>query len=191
MPDTARTAGSSSKDKSLAQEQPPLPFSPWGPPPMAVQPAGAGAATPAAQPIVGPPLTARQVSISIAGLLLFLMLVLVLGRWFHGSTSGQTSRLPVLGVVGQAITIGDTVLGVAFTDTSKQFQQRTTKNGHFLSVGVVIGNRGEKDFLLDNAALGLDNGDDGTRYVPILTAWGTPEELQAGKYQTHYALSRA
>ena len=157
---------------------------------MALQPAGAGEITPRVEPVVGPPLSARQVAVSIGAILLFLVLVIILGHWYRGggTTTTPVAHLPVLGIVGQAITIGDTVLGVAFTDTPPRFEKRISRKGHFLSVGVVIGNRGDNAFQVDSAALALDNGDDGHRYLPIATVWGTPEELQTGKHQIRYTL---
>ena len=155
---------------------------------MALQPAGDGSA-PRAQPVVGPPLSTRQVAVSIAAIMLFLVLVIILGHWYRGGvTTPPPAHLPVLGIVGQAITIGNTVLGVAFTDTPPHVDHRAAEKGHFYSVGVVIGNRGDKAFQVDRPALALDNGDDGRRYLPITVMWGTPEELQDGKHQTRYSL---
>lgn len=175
--------------KPAPEEQPPLPFSPWGLPPMAPQPAGADGTASGMAPVVGPPLSARQVAMSVAAILLFLVLVIILGRWYRGGVATTpASHLPVLGHIGQPITIGETVLGVAFTDSPSHFETHVARKGRLLSVGVVVGNRGDKAFLVDRAALALDNGDDGQRYLPIAAVWGTPEGLQAGQHLTRYAL---
>jgi len=171
------------------QEQPPLPFSPWEPPPMA-QPAGAGGATPAAVPVVGPPLSVKHVGIAVGAILLFLLLVVLIGNGFRQQTPVVTPSpsLPILGVIGEPVTIGDTVFGVAFTDTPQQFENRTSRRGHFLSVGVVVGNRGQQAFTVDSGSLALRNNDETERFRPIMSAWGTPEELDAGRYQKRYSL---
>ena len=95
----------------------------------------------------------------------------------------------MLGAVGQAVTIGDTVLGVAFTDTPRQINNRTSRRGRLLAVGLVVGNRGETPFNLNGTSVALANGEDSRYYQPVMAAWGTPDDLDAGRYHDHYVLN--
>ncbi|MHB9131848.1 MAG: zinc-ribbon domain-containing protein [Armatimonadota bacterium] len=193
MPAGARycpTCGAALPRRPGPQEQPPLPFSPFGPPPMALQTAGAGAIG-RAEPVTGPPLTGRQVGIAVGAILLFMLFIVFFGRGIWGrktQTAASSGGIPTLGMKGELVKIGNMALGVAFTDTAKQLDHRQPVNGQFFAVGVIIANRGNQPFTLADDALGLINGK-GKRYQPVLTAWGTPGQLDAGHYVTRYILS--
>ncbi|HEY3416179.1 MAG TPA: zinc ribbon domain-containing protein [Armatimonadota bacterium] len=178
--------------RQQSAEQPPLLFSPFAPPP-ALQPAGAGAAG-RAQPAVNTPLPLWQVAVAVGAILLFLSLIIIIGQGWTGSgrrpQPAQTNptQLPVVGTAGDLIMVGDTALGVAFTDTTQQMDGRVPVHGEFYVVGVVISNRGAQPVALSLSSLGLlDRGND-QRYPPILTAWGTPDQLKAGHYTPQYSL---
>ncbi|MHB9024622.1 MAG: DUF4352 domain-containing protein [Armatimonadota bacterium] len=179
------------QERQSSAEQPPLPFSPFAPPP-ALQPAGAGAAR--AQSGVGAPLPVWQVAVAVGAILLFLVLIILIGQGWagigHRSQPAQTgqAQLPVVGNAGDLVTVGDTALGVAFTDTTGELNERAPAHGEFYVVGVVISNRGEQPMMLSASSLGLvDRGND-QRYVPTFTAWGTPDELTAGHFTPQFAL---
>lgn len=173
-----------------AQEQPPLPFSPWGPPPL--QPAGAGA-TARAEPVVGKPLSTTQVAIAVGAILLFLAFVIFLGRGLTGGggtsqNADNTRNLPVVGMKGEAVPMGNTAWGVAFTDQMNEVNNRPPQNGQFYAVGIVVGNRGSSELPLSVDSVGLFDAESGRRYKPVITAWGTPEQIGAGQYRTRMSL---
>ena len=181
------TCGRAQYRRNPSPEQPPLPFSPFGTPPMALQPAGAGAA-PGAEPIVGPPLSTRQVAITVVAILLFLLAVVLLGQgWLSRSRTQPaqtaTGNLPVLGAKGELVEVGRTGWGVAFTEPMERFNNQAPQHGQFFAVGVVVANRGKRDILLSDESLALLDNGNGEHYTPIFTAWGTPEDFDAGRYR--------
>ncbi len=177
--------GAALSQHHAAQAQLSLPLTPWPTPALATV---GGAAAPAA-PNVGQPLTARQVAVAIGAILLSLIgIMLYAGRRGDNYAATSGNSLPVIGKIGEPLKIGDTMLGVAFTNTPEHLGHRSAQRGHFIAVGVVIGNRGNHDIQLNDASLRLANAGGGERYRPVMTAWGTPEELNAGVYHTRLAL---
>lgn len=177
----------------LPQQQPSLPFSPWESPQTASQPSGSRNA--AMEPAVGPPLTTKQVGIAIGAILLFLALVIIVGRGgLHGGDSKPSvvageKALPIIGIVGEAVDLGDTTWGVAFTDTANRIDDQPPANGQFYAVGIVIGNKSREIIPLSRNSVGLIDEATGKRYIPRVTAWGTPDQIKAGKYSMRYSLS--
>lgn len=172
-------------------EQPPLPFSPWGPPHMAPATAGAGAGeTARTEPLVGPPLTARQVGIAIGAILLFLIVMILIGRGgkHSGTTTTPAKSLPVIGMMGESVNVGNTTWGVAFTDHADRIGNQTSHNGQFYAVGVVIGNKGNESITLSRSTAALIDEGTGKRSTPYMTAWGTPDDIREGRYTTEYTL---
>jgi hypothetical protein len=80
------------------------------------------------------------------------------------------------------------VLGVAFVETPERINEQVPKNGQFLAVGVIIGNHSGQDFTLDNGAFGLTDGRHGGAHRPMLSAYGTLDELKAGQYHQRIVL---
>lgn len=173
-------------------EQPPLPFSPWSPP-RTLQPAGVGATAPA-ETAVGPPLSGRSVAIAVGSILLFLFFIILVGRGMLSDTTSTTSTatgnesLPVLGTMGEAVETGNTVWAVAFTDHSDTFDNRQPTRGQFFVVGLVVRNTADAPFTLSAVSTRLTDAVQDGRYQPTFTAWGTPDDLQAGQYRTEYPL---
>lgn len=167
--------------------QPPLPFSPWVGTPVTAPASGGAIALPA--PAVDTPLRPWQVALAVGAILLLLFLVMLIGQGIHGRPA-QTARekLPVLGMIGEPITIGNTVVGVAFTNTTERLGQRESIRGRFFAVGVVVGNRSTQAVTLSDASLALVDAGNGERFTPVMTAWGSPEELNAGQFAPHFSL---
>lgn len=177
--------GAEQPRRSSPQDHPPpLPLSPWGPPPLATEPAGSAAGR--AEPVVGPPLSGRQVTIAVGGILLFIALFLLIGH--RGVRRTASGSIPVKGMMGEEVTIGDTAWGVAFTDQIDRIDNHPPTRGQFYTVGVVLGNNGKTPIRLSRASVGLLDGANAMRYTPELTAWGTPDELKVGRYRTEFVL---
>ena len=177
------------------REQPELPFSPWVPPRMTLQPTGASA--PHAEPYVGPPMTVKQVAIAVCGILLFLLLVVMVGRegGLQGLLGGKApdpvaapAPLPLLGKMNEAITIGKTAWGVAFTDQAQTVDHRPPTRGKYLSVGIIIVNQSDMGYYLSTASVGLLDDATGERFTPKATAWGTATQILSGHYSNKFAL---
>lgn len=176
------------------QEQPTLPFSPWIPPRLAMQPAGM-AATPHTEPYVGPPMSGRQVAIAVSAILCFLLLVMLIG---HGGVHGPSvskpappaarKTLPMVGKMNEAVIVGKTAWGVAFTDRAESVDHHPPVRGKFLSVGLIIGNKSESSYYLNDASVGLLDEATGERFTPRATVWGTPSQIIAGHYTNQFSL---
>jgi hypothetical protein len=149
--------------------------------------AGAGAeAVPAPASLQG--LSVRQVIIAVGAVLLVLLGFI----WYAGQPAGRSAggmELPVMGVMGEPVRVGDTVWGVAFTDSSETFSGRTPERGRFLVVGIVTGNHSTSNFPMNHQTTALLDAASGTRYTPTFTAWGTPDDFPAGKYAPTYTLA--
>lgn len=151
--------------------------------------AGAGADAVAA-PAPSPSLSLGQVTAAV-GVVLAVLLAVVLYHGRPATTSPDAGGLPVMGVMGEPVTVGDTAWGVAFIDAQATFSGHTPRQGRFLVVGVVAGNRGTRAFTMDGRAAGLLDADTGTRYAPAFTTWGTPDEIRAWTSVPSYALTPA
>lgn len=155
-------------------------------PVLSLQPAGDGVL--AAQPALDRALTPRQVGIAVGAILLFILgLVWLYRPWSRGGSSDNAS-LPVLGIVGEPVIIGNTVLGVAFTGTPRSFRGQTARQDRLFAVGVIIGNNGRASFALSQESLALINAGNTAHFRPAQAVWGTPDELNAGHYRTGYRL---
>jgi len=170
---------------SMEGQPPPPPplFSPWAPPPMVVQTTAGGAiprerARP--QLIVGPPLSVRTVAAAVGAIMLVLLAFLFINH--------RSGKLPVLGMKGEAIDVGSTTWGVAFTDQVQRIDSRLPQLGQYFAVGVIIGNKGQANLELTAQSVGLIEVASGKRYQPVMAAWGTPNQITAGEYTTHYTL---
>jgi hypothetical protein len=150
--------------------------------------AGAGAA--AAPAPTGPPLTGRQVAAAVGGvLLLLLFFMLYVNRENLPSRPGPpVADVPVVGGMGEAIAVGGTVWGVAFLEHPERFGSRAAR-GQYFAIGVIAGNRSIRAFTLTARSVGLIDAETGARYTPLLTAWGTPRALSAGRYTSRYPLA--
>lgn len=157
---------------------------------MEMQSAGPG--MPArAEPVVGPPLTTRQVIIAVVVVLLFLaFIVFYVGGGLRnmGRDRGDSGGYPVLGAKGDVVRTGNTGWGVAFTEEPKQVNDEPPGQGRYYAVGVVVLNQGERPAILTTDAVALINDEESSLYRPKLVAWGTPEELNAGRGQARYTL---
>ncbi|HOF88809.1 MAG TPA: hypothetical protein PLZ36_12015, partial [Armatimonadota bacterium] len=76
----------------------------------------------------------------------------------------------------------------AFTERPARFANRPARNGQFVVVGVVAGNRGAEQFTLATGAAALQDGDTGARYTPTFIAWGTPDDFSRGRYAARYTV---
>ncbi len=168
-----------------AAEQPPLPFSPWTAPRLEAQAGGAGVLR---QPAIGPPLTTRQVLIAVVAILLILVLFLVIGQGISRHGANKSASIPVLGIMGELIDVGQTGWGVAFTDTSDHFSGKRAQRGQFMAVGLVVLNHSRHSIQLTNSAASIANGDFTARFRPLFVAWGKPVELNAGHFAHEYTL---
>lgn len=95
--------------------------------------------------------------------------------------------MPVLGVIGEQVTIGNTLLGVAATGTPELVDGRRAQ-GRYLAVVIVIGNYGPGAFTMNGESFGLTDGRNGGSLRPVLMAYGTPDELQAGRFHRTFTL---
>ena len=142
-------------------------------------------------PDVGPPLTTRQVAVAVGTILLVLVAMLIISGHARRDESPLVGSrgLPVLGVAGESVRVGDTALGVAFVSTPHTFNHRAARAGALLAVGVVVGNGGRTAITLSTASLALYDAAHDTRYLPVDSAWGRPEALHAEQYQPSYQLT--
>ncbi|MHB0937047.1 MAG: DUF4352 domain-containing protein [Armatimonadota bacterium] len=155
----------------------------------ALQPAGGDAST-AATVLggTGRPLSVKQVAVAVGAVLLVVLGILFYAGYrprFGGGGAG--AQLPVLGVIGEQVTIGDTLLGVASTGVPESVNGREAQ-GQYLAVVIVIGNTGTDTFTLNEGSFGLTDGRNGGRHQPVLMAYGTPEELHAGQFHKTFQL---
>jgi len=168
-----------------------LPLIGFGPGTPALQPAGAGLALPTlpGEAAAGKPLTAKQVAIAIGAVMLALIGILYYAgyRPFAGRATG--GDVPVMGVVGEPIYVGKTAVGVADIGTTQVWEGRSSENGQFLAVIIIIGNYGGRAFTLDNKSFALTDAGNGGHHAPSFIAYGMPEELQAGRYQSEFQLT--
>jgi len=155
-----------------------------------LQPAGAGAAVPAASETAAPgrPLTVPQVAVAVGAVLLLLLGIVFFAGHRPMSDSSTHAKVPVLGAVGEPVSIGKTAVGVADTGSADTWEGRPPKNGQFIGVIIIVANNGTDAFMLDDAAFALTDGRNDGRHAPAFIAYGMPEELQAGKYQRTYQL---
>gem|GEM_PF-2335754 len=167
-----------------------LPLLGFGPGTPALQPAGAGLASPAlpGEAAAGRPLTAKQVAIAVGAVMLVLLGILFYTgyRPFSGGTA--SGNVPVLGVVGEPIYVGKTAVGVADIGATQVWEGRQPENGQFLAVIIIIGNYGGRAFTLDAESFALTDAGNGGHHAPAFIGYGQPEELQAGRYQPEFQL---
>jgi len=169
---------------------------------MSLPGVGFGLKTPALQPVggdvsaaastlsgTGRPLSVTQVAIAVSLVLLVVLGILLYAgyRPHLGSQNTAEVKVPVLGVVGQQVTLGDTLLGVATTGTPESVNGRPAQ-GQYLAVVIVVGNYGTTAFTLDEKSFGLTDGRNDGRRQPVLLAYGTPEELHAGQFHRTFEL---
>ena len=181
--------GARQQDLQPSPEQLKLPGVGSGFPLLAAQTAGGGAIFPAApaEQASGRPLSVKQVAITVGIVMLFLLgFIYLVGNRSLTDTGGAGQ--PIVGVMNEPITVGDTVLGVAFVQSPERIDNKTAQNGRFLAVGVVVGNHGGQAFTLDQESFGLSDGKNDGAYQPMLAAYGTLEELRAGQYHQRIAL---
>ncbi|HEY3378463.1 MAG TPA: zinc ribbon domain-containing protein, partial [Armatimonadota bacterium] len=139
--------GSVQSPHTESDEQPSLPFSPWTPPPP-IQPAGVGAT--ARTETWGAPssLSVTQVAVAVGMIFLFLAFVVLAGHEGLFGTPAPapvaTQPVPIIGAMGEAIIVGRTAWGVAFTDTVERVDDQPPQHGQFYAVGVVVGNKSEQ-----------------------------------------------
>ncbi len=158
----------------------------FGPPALAAAGDGAAAALPGQHPAAHA-LPLRTVLVTVGAALLVLAAVLV----FSGRLpwrSRAAGEAPVLGVIGQAVRMGGTALGVAFVGAPERLNGRPARHGRYLAVGVVVGNQGRETVQLEEDAFALTDGDAGGEIAPLMIAYGTPEDLSAGRYAPAYIL---
>ena len=173
--------GAAQRQARSSPEQLALPGTGFGLGPPALQPAGGGAvALPAAGP-AGRPLTAKQVAIAVGAVMLLLLGFILYNGY-------RSSGVPVVGVVGEPITLGQTMVGVADIGMLEQWEGHAAQRGQFLAVAIVVANNGSQPFTLDADSFALINGRNGERYQPVFMAYGMPDELNAGKYQRSFRL---
>lgn len=169
---------------------------------MSLPGVGFGLKTPALQPVggdasaaastlsgTGRPLSATQVAIAVGAVLLTVLGILFYAGYrpqFSSRNSAEV-KVPVLGMVGEQVTIGDTLLGVATTGTPESLNGRAAQ-GQYLAVVIVIGNYGTDPFTLNEDSFGLTDGRNDGRHQPVLIAYGTPEELHAGQFHSTFEL---
>lgn len=159
---------------------------------MAMQPAGPGGAV-RAQPVVGPPLTTKQVLIAVMAILLFLaFIIFYVGRGTRqarrGPNPSSAGGYPILGMIGEVVQTGTTGWGVAFTEQPKQVNDQPPARGRYYAVGVVVLNQSEQPFVLGQSDMALINDDTSKTYRPKMVAWGSPEELNDGAGRDRYTL---
>ena len=158
----------------------------------ALQPAG-GEVSAAAESLsdTGRPLSVKQVAIAVGAVLLAVLGILLYAQYRPSTgtprSSGTQANVPVLGVIGEQVTIGDTLLGVATTGTPETVDGRRAQ-GQYLAVVIVIGNYGKNAFTLNKESFGLTDGRHGGRHLPVLMAYGTPEELHSGRFHRTFEL---
>jgi hypothetical protein len=139
---------------------------------------------------VGPPLSTRQVWVGVGAVLTFLLLLaLYAGRSWSSEPTATADQLPVLGAKGEAVPVGDTVVGVAFTDTTDTLDGKPAQRGEFYAVGIVVGNHGSAPFELTVTSLSLALGAPDATMGPTFVAWGEPEDLNNGRYKSTYRLA--
>jgi hypothetical protein len=141
-----------------------------------------------AEPAVGQPLTGRQVAIAVSGVVLFLLFIIWMNGREGSAPAAAPAEPPVVGRIGQPVTMGATVWGVAFSDQLATVDGRAPQRGRYLAVGVIVGNRSDGEVLLSTQSVALMDRETGRRYAPVVTAWGTPETLNVGQYQAQWRL---
>jgi hypothetical protein len=158
----------------------------------ALQSAGADLALPAmpGEAAPGRPLTVKQVAIAVGAIMLVLVGILYYAGYRPQAGGTSSADVPVLGVVGEPVSVGDTAVGVADIGTTQVWEGRDPENGQFLAVIIIIGNYGSRAITLDDGAFALTDAGNGGQHKPTFIAYGMPEELQAGRYQQEFRLDR-
>jgi hypothetical protein len=133
------------------------------------------------------PLTRSQITAAVSvGVLFLLFVIFYVGR--NLSVPRGTAQVPVLGRGSDTVTTGDTVWRVAYAAPPDGPQRRPPVRGQYYLVGVLVGNRGAGAVTVTTRSVCLTDAATGTRYLPVLTAWGTPDELRAGEYHASYTV---
>jgi hypothetical protein len=94
----------------------------------------------------------------------------------------------MVGAMGEPVAVGNTVWAVAFTEHPERVGGELPRHGRFVAVGLIIGNRGSKAVALGDHVCSLRHDGADPAYRPVLTAWGTPEQLRNNEYQERYLL---